>query len=145
MAIKYIHQADLDGKKVLARFDFNVPLQDGKIIDTSRVDRALPTIKYILENGAKKLILMSHHGRPKGKVNMDYSLGPVAEYLAEKLNQEVIFTESAIGCGVKELLTLKDTRIVLLQNLRFHPEEEKNDTLSKLELYVHQNSYLNSI
>ncbi len=127
MALKCINQIELKGKKVLARFDFNVPLSNGKITDTSRVDLALPTIKYILESGAEKLTLMSHHGRPKGQVNMDYSLEPVANYLAEQLGEEVILTESAIDNGVKELLTIKTTKIVLLQNLRFHPEEEAND------------------
>lgn len=127
MAIQFVDETDLTGKRVLARFDFNVPLKDGKITDTSRIDLAIPTIKHILENGATKLTLMSHHGRPKGKKDMDYSLEPIANYLAEKLEEEVILTEAAVENGVKELLTLKDTKIVLLENLRFHPEEEEND------------------
>ena len=126
MALKFIEQAELKGKRVLARFDFNVPLKDGTITDTSRVDLALPTIKYLLENGVSKLTLMSHHGRPNGQVNPEFSLEPVANYLADKLGEEVILTESAVDAGVKELLTLKDTKVVLLQNLRYHPEEEAN-------------------
>jgi phosphoglycerate kinase len=127
MALKCVNEIDLAGKRVLARFDFNVPLKDGKISDTSRVDLALPTIKYILESGVSKLTLMSHHGRPNGQRDMKYSLEPVANYLAEMLGEEVILSDSAIDNGVKELLTLKSTKIVLLENLRFHPEEENND------------------
>lgn len=127
MALKCVNEIDLTGKRVLARFDFNVPLKDGKISDTSRVDLALPTIKYILESGVSKLTLMSHHGRPNGQRDMKYSLEPVANYLAEMLGEEVILSDSAIDNGVKELLTLKTTKIVLLENLRFHPEEENND------------------
>ena len=126
MALKSITEADLKGKKVLARFDFNVPLKNGQISDSSRIDLALPTIRFLLEQGISKLTLMSHLGRPKGKVNPDLSLEPVADYLANQLNEEVILTESAISNGVKELLTLKSTKIVLLENLRFHPEEEQN-------------------
>lgn len=140
MALKFITEADLTGKKVLARFDFNVPLDkndSSKITDTSRIDEALPTIRYILENGAQKLTLMSHLGRPKGERNMKYSLEPVATYLADKLGVDVILSESAIDNGVKNLLGLKESKIVLLENLRFHPEEEKDDMnfASKLSQY----------
>ena len=146
MAIKFIDQADLNGKKVLARFDFNVPLDKNdntKITDTSRVDMALPTIKYILENGASKLTLMSHLGRPKGKVDPKFSLEPVAEYLAEKLGQEVIVADKAVDAGVKELLTLNSTKIVLLQNLRYHPEEEANDMEFAQKLSTYGDLYIN--
>lgn len=145
MAIKYIDQADLNGKKVLARFDFNVPFDKEdktKITDTSRIDLALPTIKYILEQGASKLTLMSHLGRPKGEVNMDFSLEPVATYLAEKLGQEVIVAEKAVDSGVKELLTLNSTKIVLLQNLRFHPEEKKDDMEFAQKLSTYGDVYI---
>lgn len=130
MALKYIDQADLDGKKVLARFDFNVPLdkKDSSVItDTSRIDLALPTIKLILESGAKQLTLMSHLGRPNGKFDSNFSMEPVAKYLAEKLGADVILAEGAVDAGVKDLLTLNTTKIVLLENLRFHPEEEQDD------------------
>lgn len=130
MALKYIDQADLDGKKVLARFDFNVPLdkKDSSVItDTSRIDLALPTIKLILENGAKQLTLMSHLGRPNGKFDSNFSMEPVAKYLAEKLGADVILAEGAVDAGVKDLLSLNTTKIVLLENLRFHPEEEQDD------------------
>lgn len=143
MALKYIDEAILEGKKVIARFDFNVPLMDGLIKDTSRIDLALPTIRYLLESGVSKLILMSHLGRPNGKINLDYSLEPVANYLAEKLNEDVILTDSAVDNGIKELLTLKQTKIVLLQNLRFHPEEESNDEDFAKALSAYADIYVN--
>lgn len=137
MAIKYIDQANFDGKRVLARFDFNVPLKDGEILDSSRIDLAIPTIKYILENGAKKLTLMSHLGRPKSKDDTQFSLEPVAKYLAEKLDVNLVLAPGAVDAGVKELLTLNETKIVLLENLRFHPEEKENQNefASKLSQY----------
>jgi phosphoglycerate kinase len=134
MALKYISDEKFASlardKKVLARFDFNVPMDKKdptKIADTTRIDEALETISYILSLGPKKLILMSHFGRPKGKIDPTYSLEPVAKYLAEKLEQEVLLTETALDRGIKTLLTLNDPQIMLLQNLRFHPEEEGND------------------
>lgn len=146
MALKFIDQAEIEGKRVLARFDFNVPFDKedkSKITDTSRVDLAIPTIKYILEQGASKLTLMSHLGRPKGKVNPDFSLEPVAEYLAQKLGVEVVVAETAVDSGVKELLTLRETKIVLLENLRYHPEEEANDTDFAHKLSQYGDLYVN--
>ena len=134
MALKFISDESFKAlakdKKVLARFDFNVPMDKKdptKIADTTRIDEAIPTIKAILEAGAKKVILMSHFGRPKGKVDMTYSLEPVAKYLAEKMQMEVTLTETALDRGIKTLLGLNESKLVLLQNLRFHPEEEGND------------------
>lgn len=134
MALKFITDESFKtlakDKKVLARFDFNVPMdkKDPTVIaDTTRIDEAIPTIQAILEAGAKKVILMSHFGRPKGKVDMQYSLEPVAKCLAEKLGMEVTLTETALDRGIKTLLGLNESKIVLLQNLRFHPEEEGND------------------
>jgi len=129
MALQYIDQFDFSGKSVIARFDFNVPLdkKDSNLIsDTTRIDEALPTIQYLLEGGAKRLVLMSHLGRPKGKPEPKYSLLPVAKYLAEKLSEEVVLTESATDSGIKTLINL-NTKIILLENLRFHPEETSND------------------
>lgn len=143
MAIKYLDQCkeeELKDKRVIVRFDFNVPLDKkdpSKITDTTRIDSALPTIQYLLDHGVKKLILMSHLGRPKGEKKPGDSLEPVALYLAEKLRQEVILTESATDRGIKTLLGLSQTKIVLLENLRLHPEEEKND----LEFARHLSSY----
>src|SRR5690606_22367271 len=95
--------------------------------DSSRIDLALPTIRYMLEQGASKIVLMSHLGRPKGEVNPKYSLEPVAEYLANKLGVDVILSESPVDNGVKDLLSLPETKIVLLENLRYDSREEKND------------------
>lgn len=146
MALKFISEAEITGKKVLARFDFNVPLDkkdSSKITDTSRIDEALPTIKYLLENGASKITLMSHLGRPDGERNMKYSLEPVATYLADKLGVDVILSDSAIDNGVKSLLGLKETKIVLLENLRFHPEEEKDDMNFAFKLSQYGDLYVN--
>jgi phosphoglycerate kinase len=129
MAIQYIADADFTGKKVVARFDFNVPLnkETGEITDTTRVDRALETINLILKKEPKKLVLMSHLGRPKGEVKKEFSLEPVAKYLAEKLNEDVLLTESALDRSIKTFLNLSDNRIILLENLRFHKEETSCD------------------
>ena len=146
MALKYIDQAEIKGKRVLARFDFNVPLDKedrSKITDTSRVDLALPTIKYLIDQGASKITLMSHLGRPKGKKDSQYSLEPVATYLSEKLERDVILTEAPVDVGVKELLTLNETKIVLLENLRFDPGEEKDDEEFASKLAQYGDLYVN--
>lgn len=130
MNLKSLEEADLKGKKVIVRFDFNVPLsktEPRQITDSSRIDLAIPTIEYILSKGASKIVMISHLGRPDGVVNAKYSLEPVAKYLAEKLSSEVILSESAIDNGVKNLLQLPETKLVLLENIRFLPGEEKND------------------
>jgi len=122
-----LSNVELNGKKILVRFDFNVPMEGEKITDTTRIDSCLETIQHFLKSGAKKIIMMSHLGRPKGKVDLAYSLEPVATYLADKLNEEVTMTESCTDAGIKTLLGLPNTKIILLQNLRFHPQEEAND------------------
>lgn len=130
MALKPLTQAEVKGKKILIRLDFNVPLDKKdptKITDTTRIDAALPTLRYLLEHEASKIIMMSHLGRPDGKVNPKYSLEPVALYLAEKLGKEVILTESCLDTSIPTLINLPTTKLILLENLRFHPEEENND------------------
>jgi phosphoglycerate kinase len=146
MQIKYIQDADLKGKKVLVRFDFNVPLtktEPRTITDTSRIDQAIPTIRLMLEKGASKIIMISHLGRPDGQVNPKYSLEPVAEYLASKLGTDVILSESAIENGVKNLLHLPETKLVLLENIRFLPGEEKNDMELAEKLAQYADVYVN--
>ena len=98
MALQFVNEADLNDKRVIARFDFNVPLnkESGEITDTTRIDNALETIKTILDGGASKLILMSHLGRPKGEVKKEFSLEPVALYLAEKLPTKLSLLPSII-------------------------------------------------
>lgn len=143
MAIKYIEDADFEGKRVLARFDFNVPLKDGVILDSSRIDLAIATIKYILDHGASKLTLMSHLGRPKSKSDSQFSLEPVAKYLAEKLDVNLVLAPAAVDAGVKELLTLNETKIVLLENLRFHAEEKENENEFASKLAQYGDMYVN--
>lgn len=146
MQLKSIQDADLKGKKVLARFDFNVPLtktEPRTITDASRIDLALPTIRLMLEKGASKIILMSHLGRPDGQVNPKYSLEPVATYLAEQLGIDVVLTQGPVDAGVKEFLQLPETKIVLLENLRFSPLEEKNDQEFAEKLSSYGDVYVN--
>lgn len=146
MALNYIDQADLSGKVVIARFDFNVPLNKedrSEITDTTRIDNALETINYILSNGAKKLILMSHLGRPKGERNMDFTLEPVATYLASKLGEDVILSESCTDRGIKTLLGLNESKVILLENLRFHAEETSNDRDFAKTLANYADIYIN--
>lgn len=146
MQLKSLQDADLKGKKVLVRFDFNVPLtktEPRTITDSSRIDLAIPTIRMILEKGASKIIMMSHLGRPDGKPNPKYSLEPIAEYLASKLNMDVILSESAIENGVKNLLQLPETKLVLLENVRFLPGEEKNDMDLAEKLSQYGDVYVN--
>lgn len=132
---KTLVDINVEGKKVLVRCDFNVPLdENGNITDDIRIKGALPTIEYLLENGAA-VILMSHLGRPKGEANPKYSLKPVANRLQELLNKEVLFADDdeVVGEKTKALAeNLKAGEVMLLQNLRFRKEEEKNeDSFSK--------------
>ncbi len=124
---KTVRDVDLKGKRVLMRADFNVPIQDGEITDDNRIQAALPTIKYVLEQGAS-LVLMSHLGRPKGEANPKYSLKPVAERLGELLAREVKMASDSIGAEVKEMAeSLEPGEVLLLENTRFHAGEKKND------------------
>lgn len=128
MAKMTIEDIQVKGKKVLVRCDFNVPLDENNIItDENRIKGALPTIKYLVNNGAK-VILCSHLGRPKGGFDMKYSLKPVAARLSQVLGQEVKLAADVIGPSAHELSdNLKDGEVMLLENVRFHKEEEKND------------------
>lgn len=130
---KTVKDIDVKGKKVLVRCDFNVPLdENGTITDNTRITAALPTIKYLMENGAK-VILCSHLGRPKGEVNPKYSLKPVAKELSKLLETEIKFANDVTGESAKQVTeSLKDGEVSLLENVRFDSREEKNDeTLSK--------------
>ena len=132
---KTIEDIDVSGKKVLVRCDFNVPLDENKnITDETRINAALPTIKYLLDHKAA-VILCSHLGRPKGEFNMKYSLAPVAKRLSEKLGFEVKLAKDVIGPDAKKLAAeVKPGQAVLLENVRFHAEEEKNDPAFAKEL-----------
>jgi phosphoglycerate kinase len=118
---------DLAGKRVFMRVDFNVPVTDGRITDDTRIEASLPSIKYVLEKGGR-LVLASHLGRPKGKPEPKYSLKPVAARLSELLAKTVQFAPDCIGPDVQRMASeLKNGDVLLLENLRFHSEEEKND------------------
>ena len=123
---KTVEDINVAGKKCIVRCDFNVPVKDGVITDDKRIREAMKTVKYLKENGAK-VILCSHMGRPKGEFNMKYSLAPVAERISEILGCEVAMATDVIGEDAKaKVAALKDGDVMLLENLRFHKEEEKN-------------------
>ncbi|MDD4003204.1 MAG: phosphoglycerate kinase [Clostridia bacterium] len=141
---KSVKDIDIKGKKVLVRVDFNVPLDENKkITDENRIIGAMPTIEYLLNNGAK-VILCSHLGRPKGEFNMKYSLKPVGDRLNELLGKKVVFAQDIIGQSAQKAIeNLKDGEAVLLENLRFHKEEEKNDREFSKKLASYADIYVN--
>lgn len=120
-----IRDVDLKGKRVLIRVDFNVPLKDGKITNNNRIVQALPTIKYALDKDAAAVILMSHLGRPDGKVVEKYSLAPVAAEVEKLLGRNVTFLKDCVGEEVENKARhATGGEVILLENLRFHIEEE---------------------
>lgn len=144
MQKKTLADISLRGKRVLMRVDFNVPLDtERNITDDKRIIEALPSIRKVLEEGGR-LILMSHLGRPKGKVNPDYSLTPAAKRLAELLDCPVPIAKDCIGTEVmQQVLSLQDGEVLMLENLRFHPEEEANDPDFSRELASLGEIYVN--
>lgn len=132
---KTVEDISVTGKKVLVRCDFNVPLDENQnITDENRIVGALPTIQYLISQNAK-VILCSHLGRPKGEFNMKFSLAPVAKRLSELLGKEVIMAKDVIGDSAKQAVAnMKEGDVVLLENVRFHKEEEKNDPAFAKEL-----------
>lgn len=128
MALRTVKDADLSGKRVLVRVDFNVPVKDGVVTDDTRIRAALPTLKYILDQSGTKLILMTHLGRPKGQRDDAYSLAPVAEKLASSLGHPVKMAPDCIGPEVEKMVSeLGNGEVVLLENVRFYKEETDND------------------
>ena len=141
-----VSSGGLKSKRVLVRVDFNVPMskeEEGKITDDKRIVESLPTIKKIISEGGK-CILMSHLGRPKGEVNLKYSLKPVAEHLSKLLGKTIAFADDCIGANTKGIVdAMKDGDVLLLENLRFHKEEEKNDEGFAKELASYGDVYVN--
>ena len=144
MSKKTIRDIDLKGKRVIVRVDFNVPQdKEGKITDDNRIVGALPTIKYLVEQNAK-VVLMSHLGRPKGEFNMKYSLAPAALRLSEQLGRPVKMAKDVIGEDADSTVaSLKEGEVCLLENLRFHTEEEKNDPDFAKKLSGYGDIYVN--
>ena len=129
MAKRSVKELDLKGRRVLVRVDFNVPIKAGTIGDDTRIRASLPTIEYALAQGAATVILCSHLGRPKGKPNPEYTLKPVADRLSALIKRPVVFAEDCVGEPARKAIAEAGTQggVVLLENLRFHAEEEKND------------------
>ena len=138
-----ISDLDLRGKRVFMRVDFNVPIEGGRITDDTRIEASLPSIRYVLEKGGR-LILASHLGRPKGKPEPKYSLKPVAARLSELLGKQVAFAPDCVGPEVEKMVSsLRDGDALLLENLRFHAEEEKNDPAFARQLAALCDVYVN--
>jgi len=140
---KTVKDINVKGKKVIVRVDFNVPLKDGKVGDDTRIQAALPTINYLLEQGAA-LILCSHLGRPKGEPDPAYSMKPVAEYLNGLVKNKVIFSNECVGpVAEKAAADLKPGEILVLENTRFYPGETKNDPAMSKQLAALADIFVN--
>lgn len=140
---KTIRDIDFKNKRVLVRVDFNVPLKDGKVTDDTRIRASLPTIKY-LEDGGAMVILCSHLGRPKGGPDPKYSLAPAAARLSELIGAPVPLAPDCVGAAAENVVAeMKPGQVVLLENVRFHPEEEKNDPTFAKQMSVFADLYVN--
>lgn len=140
MALRTIRSIGVKGKTVLVRVDFNVPLRDGKVASDKRIRAAIPTIRKLIEKGAKQLILVSHLGRPKGKRDGAYSLAPVAKKLQSLLKEKVFFVPDCMEVIIPDP---SDFKIVLLENLRFYPEEKDDDAAFAKQLASYADVYVN--
>jgi phosphoglycerate kinase len=144
MAKRSIRDLDVAGKRVFIRVDFNVPLKGGVIGDDTRITASLPTIEYALDHGARVVVLASHLGRPKGKPNPEMSLRPVAARVGELLKRPVTFAEDCVGAPAEQAVASAPSGgVVLLENLRFHAEEEKNDSTFAKGLAALADVYVN--
>ena len=136
-------ELNLNNKKILLRLDLNVPLVDGKITDTTRIDKILPTLNFLLSQNTK-IIIISHVGRPKGKVLNELSLKPICEDLENKLSQNIkLISKDIKEIASKDLFNNDDEKIVVLENIRFYPEEEKNNPQFARQLASLADIYVN--
>ncbi|MCH3906799.1 MAG: phosphoglycerate kinase [Sphaerochaeta sp.] len=143
MKLNTIRDYDFNGKRVVIRVDFNVPVKDGVVTDDTRIKAALPTINYLLDHGAS-LVVMSHFGRPKGKKNPEFSMAPIAKKFQEDLGKKVTLAPDVIGPEVeKEVKSLKKGDVLLLENVRFYPQEEANDPEFAKTLASYGDVYVN--
>jgi phosphoglycerate kinase len=140
---KTVRDIDPRHKRLLVRVDFNVPLKDGVVTDDTRIRAALPTIQYLMERGGE-VVLCSHLGRPKGGPDPKYSLKPAAQRLSELLGKPVILAPDCVGREAEHVVAdMQPGDVVLLENVRFHPEEEKNDPAFAHQLSVLADLYVN--
>ncbi len=143
MVLNTVKEADLKGKRVLVRVDFNVPVKNGVVTDDTRIKAALPTLQYILSQGAS-LVVMSHYGRPKGQKNPEFSMAPIAAVFEKELGRKVTLAPDVIGDEVKALVNgLKSGDVLLLENVRWYKEEEANDPAYAKELASYGDVYVN--
>jgi phosphoglycerate kinase len=143
MALMTVRDIDVKGKRVFIRVDFNVPMENGRITDDTRIRAALPTIQHVVDNGGVAVVA-SHLGRPKGKRNEEFTLAPAAERLSQLLDRKVDFASDCIGEAVQKLVASQEPgSVVLLENLRFYAEEEKNDMGFAAELAKLGDVYVN--
>jgi phosphoglycerate kinase len=141
--IRSIRDLGIEGRRTFIRVDFNVPVENGKVTDRTRIEASLPTLRHAMERGAK-VVLSSHAGRPKGKRKPEFSLEPMGEVLAELLRCEVLLTDDCISdAAVKIVSDLREGQVALLENLRFHPGEESNDEAFSRELAKLADVYVN--
>ncbi|MDZ7793296.1 MAG: phosphoglycerate kinase [Spirochaetia bacterium] len=144
MAVKTVKDIDLKGKRVLVRADFNVPLKEGVITDDTRIKAALPTLQYILEQEGASLVLMSHLGRPKGEPKPEFSLAPIAQRLSELLDRPVEMAPDCVGTETTQMAQkLKPGEVLLLENVRYHAGETKNDADFAKELAKNGDVFIN--
>jgi phosphoglycerate kinase len=141
--VRSIRDLDIGGRRVFLRVDYNVPMEDGRVTDTSRIEASLPTVRNALDRGAR-VILASHCGRPKGKKNPKYSMEPIGEKLAELSGLEVLLTDDCLSDAAPKLIAdLREGQVCLLENLRFHEAEEKDDEAFARELARLADVYVN--